>query len=441
MKQPEGFDDNSQKACKLRKSIYGLKQASVNDDILLASNDLGLLHETKGFLSQNFEMKDLGEASYVIGIEIHRDRKQRILKLSQKAYIEKVLERFRLKNCNGSVAPIIKGDRFSNDQCPRNALEKEQMKDILYSSAVDSLLYAQVCTRPDIAMAVGMLGRYQSNQDWNIGKLQRKLCDICKEPNITVVGYSDSDFAGCVDSRKSTSGYIFLLAGGAISWRSSKQTIVATSTMEAEFIACYEATTQALWLKIFVGGLKIVDSIERPIKIFCDNRVAIFFSKNKKSGSRSKHIDIKYLHVRDNIKRHEVFIEHISTELMIADPMTKGLPTSAPRKWRPSQQHCGLELLIIRAGTIILSFYLCTSPVAQITDDPFGALNSWNESFHFCEWSGVTCGRRHQRVVELDLHSYKHRENNHANFNIFVDNTENMHEMYCDNKTAIDKIH
>jgi hypothetical protein len=82
-----------------------------------------LLHETKQFFSQNFEIKDLGEASYVIGIEIHRDRKQRILKLSQKAYIEKVLKRFRMKNCSASVALIIKGDKFSNDQCPRNALE------------------------------------------------------------------------------------------------------------------------------------------------------------------------------------------------------------------------------------------------------------------------------------------------------------------------------
>jgi len=128
-----------------------------------------------------------------------------------------------------------------------------------------------------------------------------------------VVGYSDSDFAGCVDSKKYTSGYIFLLAGGAISWKSNKQTIVATSTMKAEFIACYEATTQALWLRNFVGGLKIVDSITRPIKIFCDNRAAIFFSKNNKSGSRSKHIDIKYLRVRENIKRNKVLIEHIST--------------------------------------------------------------------------------------------------------------------------------
>ena len=157
--------------------------------------------------------------------------------------------------------------------------------------------------------------------------------------HLEVVGYSDSDFAGCVDSRKSTSGYIFLLAGGAISWRSSKQTIVATSTMEAEFIACYEATTQALWLKNFVGGLKIIDSIERPIKIFCDNRVAIFFSKNNKSGSRSKHIDIKYLRVRDNIKRHEVFIEHISTELMIVDPIAKGLPV---KLFKSHVEHMGL---------------------------------------------------------------------------------------------------
>jgi hypothetical protein len=85
---------------------------------LLASNDIGLLHETKQFLTQNFEMKDLGEAFYVIGIEIHRDRNQRILKLSQNAYIEKVLERFEMKNCSTSVAPIIKGDKFNKDQCP-----------------------------------------------------------------------------------------------------------------------------------------------------------------------------------------------------------------------------------------------------------------------------------------------------------------------------------
>ena len=143
---------------------------------------------------------------------------------------------------------------------------------------------------------------------------------------LEVVGYSDSDFAGCVDSSKSTSGYISLLAGKAVSWRSIKQTIVASSTMEAEFIACYETTSQALWLKNFISGLKVIDSISRLLKIFCDNSAAVFFAKNNKSGSRSKHIDIKFLMVRDHVKKQEVIIEHINTELMIADPMTKGLP-------------------------------------------------------------------------------------------------------------------
>jgi hypothetical protein len=128
------------------------------------------------------------------------------------------------------------------------------MKNISYTSAVGSLLYAQVCIRPDIAMAIGMLGRYQSNpgmEHWKAAKRVMRYLQGTKDYGLTyrytdhleVVGYLDSDFAGCVDSKKSTSRYIFFLVGGAISWRSNKQNIVAISTMEAEFIACYEATT------------------------------------------------------------------------------------------------------------------------------------------------------------------------------------------------------
>uniref|UniRef100_A0A2N9FGB3 Retrovirus-related Pol polyprotein from transposon TNT 1-94 n=1 Tax=Fagus sylvatica TaxID=28930 RepID=A0A2N9FGB3_FAGSY len=256
------------------------------DDILLATNDNGLLHEVKQFLSKNFDMKDMGEASYVIGIKIHRDRFQ---------------------------APIVKGDRFNLNQCPKNDLEREQMKNIPYASAVGSLMYAQVCTRPNIAFAVGMLGRYQSDPD--------------------------SDFAGCIDSRKSTSGYIFLMASGAVSWRSAKQTLTATSTMEAEFVSCFEATSHGVWLKSFISGLRIMDSISRPLRIYCDNSVAIFMAKNNKSGSRSKHIDIKYLAIRERIKEKKVVIEHVSTELMIADPLTKGMP---PLKFKDHVAKMGL---------------------------------------------------------------------------------------------------
>ncbi|KAL0318363.1 UNVERIFIED_CONTAM: Retrovirus-related Pol polyprotein from transposon TNT 1-94 [Sesamum angustifolium] len=263
------------------------------DDILLASSDMGLLHETKVFLAKNFEMKDMGEASYVIGIEIHRDRSKRILGLSQKAYIEKVLAKFRMSACSSTAAPIVKGDKFGIHQSPQNSLEENQMKNVPYASVVGSLMYVQVCTRPDIAFAVGMLGRYQSNpgiEHWKAAKKVMRYLQGTKDlqliykhtENLEVVGYSDSDFAGCLDTRKSTSGYIFLLANGAISWKSTKQTITASSTMEAEFVACYEATSQALWLRHFITGLKIVDSIFRPIQFFVITQLLSSFRRTIK---------------------------------------------------------------------------------------------------------------------------------------------------------------
>jgi hypothetical protein len=201
MKQPEGFPsiDGEKLVCKLNKSLYDLKQASCQwylkfhnvissfgfvenimdqciylkvsgskicflvlyvDEILLATNDKGLLYEVKQFLSKNSDMKDMGEASYVIGIKIHRDIFRGILGLSHETYINKILERFWMKDCSPSIAPIVKGDRFNLNQCPKNYFEREQMKNIPYASIFGSLMYAQVFTRPDIAFVVGMLGRY-----------------------------------------------------------------------------------------------------------------------------------------------------------------------------------------------------------------------------------------------------------------------------------------
>ena len=96
--------------------------------------------------------------------------------------------------------------------------------------------------------------------------------------------------------------------------------------MEAEFVSCFEATSHGVWLKSFMSGLRVVDSIYRPLRLYCDNSTAIFLAKNNKSGSRSKHIDIKYLAIRERVKEKKVVIEHISTELTIADPLTKGMP-------------------------------------------------------------------------------------------------------------------
>ena len=251
--------------------------------------------------------------------------------MSQETYINKVLERFNIKNCSPSVAPILKGERFDLNQCPKNDFEREHMN-ISYAS-----MYAQVCTKPDIAFPIGVLGRYQSNpgiDHWRAAKKVMRYLQGTKDymlmcrrtDSLKVIGYSDSDFAVCVDSRKSTSGSIFKLAHGAVSWRSAKQTLTTTSTMEVKFVSCFEASSHGLWLKSFIYGLRIVDSISRSLKLYCDNSAATFMAKNNKSGNRSKNIDIKYLALRECVKEKKVVIEHISTESMLANPLTKGMP-------------------------------------------------------------------------------------------------------------------
>ena len=215
-------------------------------------------------------------------------------------------------------------------------------------------MYAQVCTRPNIVFVVGVLGRYQSNpgiDHWRVAKKMMRYLQGTKEymlmykrkNSLEVIGYSNLDFAGCVDSRKSTSGYIFKLADGVVSWRSTKQTLSATSTMEAEFVSCFEASSHGVWLKSFISRLRIVDSISRPLKLYCDNSVAVFMAKNNKSGSRSKHIDIKYLAIRERVKEEQVVIEHISTESMIADPLTKGMP---PKYFKDHVVQMGLDFMM-----------------------------------------------------------------------------------------------
>ena len=377
MIQPEGFvaNDSGKLVCRLKKSIYGLKQASRQwylkfhsvvtsygfvenkvdqciyckvsgrkfiflilyvDDILLASSDLGLLHETKRMLSNNFDMKDLGEASFVLGIEIHRNRSCRLLGLSQRAYVDRVLERFSMQLCKPGIAPVCKGDKLSLAQCPQSDIEKAQMKNIPYASALGSIMYAQVCTRPDIAFATGLLGRYQSNpghDHWVAAKKVMRYLKRTKDymliykhvQDLQLVGYSDSDFAGCQDEKKSTTGYIFKLAGGAVSWKSEKQKLIASSTMQEEFVACFSATTQAIWLRNLIKELTVFDFVNRPIQLYCDSNSAVLFINNNRGLKGSKHMEVKYLTIKEKVQNGDVAVEHISTDDMIADPLTKGL--------------------------------------------------------------------------------------------------------------------
>ena len=197
-----------------------------------------------------------------------------------------------------------------------------------------------------------MLGRYLSNpgmDHWiavkRVMKYLQKTKDYMltyrKSEKLEVIGYSDSDFAGCQDSRKSTSGYIYMLAGGAISWKSIKQTLVASSTMATEFVACYEASNQGIWLRNFITGLRILKNVERPLRLYYDNKSAVMYSNNNRSSTKSKYIYIKFLVVKERVQSGQISIEHIGTNPMIADPFTKELP---PKVFHEHTAHMGLVL-------------------------------------------------------------------------------------------------
>ena len=159
------------------------------DDILLASSDVDLLLETKKFLSSKFDMKDLGEASFILGIEVHRDRRNGMSALSQKAYLEKILKKYGMHMSKPTPALIVKGDSFGIHQCPKNKYELEQMKAVPYASVVGSLQYAQLCTRLDLSFVTGILGRYQSDlciEHWKMVKKSFTLCEGYNRPHANI---------------------------------------------------------------------------------------------------------------------------------------------------------------------------------------------------------------------------------------------------------------
>jgi ribonuclease HI len=198
---------------------------------------------------------------------------------------------------------------------------------------VGSLLYLSVCTRPDIAQAVGALTKYMAKPTtahWQaaVGVVRylagTKSMGICfKGGDTTCMGYCDADFAGDPDTRRSTTGYVFIMNGGAISWSSRRQQTVAASTTEAEYMAAASATKEALWLRKLRRDLRLsVDTI----LIMADNQSAIKLVKNPISSMRSKHIDVIYHFARERVARNEVAFEYIKTEHMVADMLTKAVP-------------------------------------------------------------------------------------------------------------------
>ena len=378
MIQPKSFVDpkDVNKVCKLQRSIYGLKQASRSwnlhfdevikgfgfvqtygeaciykkvsgssiaflilyvDDILLIGNDVELLKSVKDYLNNKFSMKDLGEAAYILGIKIYRDRSRRLIGLSQSTYLDKILKKFRMDESKKGFLPMLQGMKLSKTQSPATTEDREVMENVPYASAIGSIMYAMLCTRPDVAHAISLTSRYQSDpglEHWtavkNIFKYLRRTKDMFLvyggEEELVAKCYVDASFDTDTDDSKSQSGYVFLMNGAAVSWRSSKQPVVAASSMEAEYVAASEAAQEAVWMKEFITELGVVPSALDPMVIYCDNNGAIANAKEPRSHKNSKHIKRRFNSIRDYVKDGDIKICKVHTDLNVADPLTKALP-------------------------------------------------------------------------------------------------------------------
>nr|GEZ12787.1 retrotransposon protein, putative, Ty1-copia subclass [Tanacetum cinerariifolium] len=222
-----------------------------------------MLQDVKSYLGRCFAMIDLGEVAYIIGIKIYRDISRGLIGLCQSAYIEKILKRFHMENSKRGSIPMQEKLKLSKSQGALTPAELKGMRNVPYASALGSIMYAVRCTHLDVAFTQNIASRFQQNPSdlyWTVVK------------NILKVScYTDAGYLTDADDLKSQTGYVFVLNGGAVDWKSTKQSIFATSSTEAEYIAAHDASKEAVCVRKFIYGLGVVPTIEEPIKMQYDN--------------------------------------------------------------------------------------------------------------------------------------------------------------------------
>jgi hypothetical protein len=280
------------------------------------------IKKLKRLLSSEFDMKDLGAAQKILGMEIIRDRSSRKLFLSQKSYILKIISRFGMSSAKPVSTPSSANFKLSTALAPQSEGEVEYMSKVPYSSAVGSLMYVMVCTRPDIAHVVSVVS---GKEHWvavkRIFRYLRGTADVGLiyggKGESFVAGYSDSDYAADLDTRRSLTGYVFTVGSALVSWKATLQSSVALSTTEAEYMALTEAAKEGIWLK---GLLDDMGFRQDQAVIFCDSLSAICLAKDQVHHERTKHIDVRYHFLRSE-KR--VKVKKVKTDDNPADALTK----------------------------------------------------------------------------------------------------------------------
>lgn len=368
MNQPQGFimPGNENKVCKLIKSLYGLKQAPKQwhqkfdevvlsngyllnqadkcvyskfdesgkgviiclyvDDMLIFGTDQNQVDLTKEFLSSKFSMKNMGEADVILGIRIKHESNK--ISMSQSHYIEKVLKKFNYFDCTPVSTPMDTSEKLM----PNTGKAVSQLE---YSRVIGCLMYAMTCTRPDIAFAVGKLSRYTSNPSahhWQaiqrVFKYLKKTMDYSLSytgyPSV-LEGYTDASWISNTEDNSSTSGWVFLLGGGAISWASKKQTCITSSTMESEFVALAAAGKEAEWLKNLLLEIPLWSKPIAPISIRCDSAATLAKAYSQMYNGKSRHLGVRHSMIRELIMNGVVSIVFVKSQQNLADHLTKGL--------------------------------------------------------------------------------------------------------------------
>jgi hypothetical protein len=296
------------------------------DDMLIIGSNNDIIKATKRMLNSNFDMKDLGVADVILGIKITRTSDG--LFFSQSHYIKKVLEKFGRYDDSPVKTPIDVNLHLTKNK--GNGISQLE-----YSQIIGSLMYIMNYTRPNIAYSVSKLSRYTSNSGedhWKaIVRVLRYLkytlnygVHYTRYPAI-LEGYSDANWISDTNDTKSTSGYVFTLGGAAVSWKSSKQTCIARSTMKLEFIALDKAGEEAEWLRHFLEDMPMWTKLVPPICIHCDSQLAIGRAQSYMYNGKSRHIRRRHNTVRQLLSNGIISIDYIKLKDNIADPLTKGL--------------------------------------------------------------------------------------------------------------------
>ena len=299
------------------------------DDLLIASSKISEMVTVKRRLTQQYDMEDMGEATFILGIDIRRERATRSISISQSAYLNTLLKRHGMADCNATSTPM-EATAAHELMSAADGYEASPSLTRDYQSIIGGLMFAAICTRPDIAFAVNRLSRYCSNPtDAHCAAVKRILRYLkgtidsritytgSTELHPLLIGYCDADWAQDKDcKRKSTTGYVFVVCGGAVSWQSKKQSTTALSSTEAELMAITSSTKELLWYRHHLAGIGLTRT--QPTTLRVDSQCAIDIANNSRISDRSKHI------AASTSK-----LQHVSSGRQVADTLTKPLPRVA----------------------------------------------------------------------------------------------------------------